>query len=305
MANGTYGIKKAAIISPKDDADIFYHYRPTRGSDSPLYNGFRKVEDPSSMLYPCVSNDDNNLTIGGMYSLRLPLEIFGKKGIYTIYIAPKSIDMTIIDVSTLTGDFSNIRGVVFDINGTDLPLNNGSLVGYRIEFLDENDGNPTGEYRIITSSNRCEPVSQNTSSSAMQKGVRYRFNDSSTLVFCTVTPSSSSSFKSTDLPYIGTTGQKVKLVNTKFNPVMIEVEMVSHDADTISTMLEGAQIRNLDNGIITTFDEDGNVYHQASYGNITNPNTGINADFKLPYAEDYISSEKEKFDEISGQVRNV
>ena len=29
--------------------------------------------------------------------------------------------------------------------------------------------------------------------------------------------------------------------------------MVDHDADTISTMLEGNQLRDLDNGIVTTF----------------------------------------------------
>ena len=301
MANGTYGIKKAAQITA-DDIDIYYFYRPTRGSDSPLFKGFRKIEDPSSMLSSCISNEDTNIKISGMYNLRLPLEIFGKKGIYTIYIAPKEIRRQIIDVSTLTGDFSNIRGIVFNIS-SDLPYDNGGLVGYRVEFLDE-DGNSTGEYRIITSSNKCEPVSQNVSSSSMQKGVRYRFNDSSDLVFCTVTPSTSSSFKSTEFPYIGKAGQLVKIINTKFNPVMLEIEMVEHDADTISTMLEGGQVRNLDNGIITTFDENGNVYHQASYGNIVNPNSGLNADFKIPYLEDYISSEKSKYEEITNQVRN-
>jgi len=303
MANGTYGIRKPANITA-NDVDIFYYYRPTRGSESPNFKGFVKVSDPSAMLYNCVSNTNNNTIVNGLYNLRLPLEIFGRKGIYTVYITPKSTLLSIIDVSTLTGDFSNIRGVVFSMSGDwSLPTDNGSLVGYRMEFLDS-DGNPTGEYRIITSSNRCEPVSQNTSSSAMQKGIRYRFNDSSDLVFCTVTPSTASSFKSTAYPYIGKTGEAVRLVNTKFNPVMIEVEMVEHDIETVSTMLEGAQLRNLDNGIITTFDKDGNVYHQAAYGNIVNPGSGLNTDFKLPYTDEFISSEQEKLEEITNQVRN-
>ena len=298
MANGTYGIKKPATITA-NDVDILYFYRPTRGSDSPDFKGFKKVEDPSTMLYSC--QKENNLNINGLYNLRLPLEIFGRKGIYTIYITPNEIETTILDVSTLTGDFSNVRGVIFDTSNLNISKENGSLVGYRMEFLEES-GNTTGEYRIITSSNKCEPVSQNMSSSSVQKGIRYRFNDTSELVFCTVTPSTSYSFKSSSFPYIGETGAPVKLVNTKFNPIMLEIEMVNHDIETVSTMLEGAQVRDLANGIITTFDEDGNVYHQAAYGNIVNPDTELNADFKLPYKDNYISSEKRKFEEISEQV---
>lgn len=306
MANGTYGIKKPANITP-DDVDIFYYYRPTRGSESSGLTGFVKIADPASVLYNSVRTDGKALS--GMYSLRLPLEIFGKKGIYSIYIAPKEIELQIIDVSTLTGDYTNVRGVVFGVtdgegNPTGIPTGNGELVGYRMEFLDSAGGNPTGEYRIITSNNKCEPVSQNVSSNAMQKGIRYRFNDSSDLMFCTVTPSTSASFKATAYPYIGKTGEYVRLVNTKFNPIMLEVEMVDHDIDTVSTMLEGAQLRNLDNGIITTFDKDGNIYHQAAYGNIVNPNRGIHTDFKIPYEGEYVSSEENKLEEIASQVRN-
>ena len=300
MANGTYGIKKPATIQ-SSDVEIFYSYRPTRGSESPDFKGFDTL-DAESVLNNC-KNKDGDTEISGLYNLRLPLEKFKNKGIYTIYIKPKECkEIPIIDVNTLTGDFSNVRGVVFnvsDLTANGISTENGSLVGYRIEY-------PNGEYRIITSSNKCEPVSQNASvSSSIQKGVRYRFNDSSELVFCTVTPSTASSFKSTALPYIGTPGEEVTIVNTKFNPVMIEVEMVNHDIDTVSTMLEGAQVRNLDNGIITTFDEDGNIYHQAAYGNIVKANEDMHADFKIPYEENYESAEKEKFEEIANQVRNV
>lgn len=299
MANGVYGIRKPANITV-DDIDIYYHYRPTRGSESSDFKGFVKVQDPRTMFFNTSLNENSNVVVSGLYNLRLPLEIFGRKGIYTIYITPRETFLSIVDVSTLTGNFSNVRGVVFNMPDSV----NGGLVGSRIEFLDSN-GNPTGEYRIITSNNRCEPVSQNTSSSSIQKGVRYRFNDSSDLVFCTVTPSSSPSFKSTAFPYIGKTGESVKLVNTLFNPVAIEVEMTDHDIDTVSTMLEGAQIRNLDNGIITTFDADGNIYHQAAYGNIVNPNEGLHSDFKLPYTNTFVSSEQAKFEEISNQVNNA
>jgi hypothetical protein len=233
-----------------------------------------------------------------MYNLRLPLEYFGKKGIYTVYIKPKEIETRIIDVSTLTGNYTNIRGIVISTSG----ISDNDLTGYRVEYFNYDDDTVREPYyRIITSCNRCEPVSQNAAGSTMQKSVRYRFNESSNLYFCTLTPSTALSFKSNDLPNIGQTGQKVHLVNTKFNPVMVEIEMVSHDADTISVMLEGSQLRNLDNGIITTFDEDGNIYHQAAYGNITNPEEGMHTDFKIRYENSIIRTE-DRLDEIKEQI---
>jgi hypothetical protein len=39
--------------------------------------------------------------------------------------------------------------------------------------------------------------------------------------------------------------------------------MTTHDADTISNMLEGSQLRDIDNGLITTFNEKNEIYHQA------------------------------------------
>ena len=107
--------------------------------------------------------------------------------------------------------------------------------------------------------------------------------------------------KSTRARRRGKTGENITLTNTNFNPVMLEVEMVRHDADTISTMLEGNQIRNLDRGIITTFDEDGNIYHQAAYGNITTED-GLNSDFKMVYTDPYIKTEENKLDEIKEQI---
>ena len=53
------------------------------------------------------------------------------------------------------------------------------------------------------------------------------------------------------------------MVNTMFEPVMLDIEMVDHDADTISNMLEGSQVRDLENGLITTFNENNQIYHQA------------------------------------------
>ena len=102
------------------------------------------------------------------------------------------------------------------------------------------------------------------------------------------------------MPYIGSNGQQVKLINTKFNPIMLEVELVEHDAETISTMLEGDQLRNLDAGLITTFNSNGEIYHQASYGHVVNKATGLNADYN--HEDDIYTSESGKMKEIKENI---
>lgn len=298
MANGTYGTRRPANITP-DDVEIFYYYRPSRSSDSPDFASFKRL-DSSSCLMPSnveIEGESETIELAGMYDLRLPMDKFGQKGIYTIYIKPKEIKTKIIDVSTLSA-YPDIRGIVISDSG--LTVNNGDLTGYRVEYLGE-DNKRTGEYRIITSNNKCEPVAQNYSSST-QKGIRYVFNDASNLIFCTLTPSTSMSYNSNSLPNIGKTNQEILLINTKFNPEMIEIEMVDHDIETVSTMLEGKQLRNLNKGIITTFNEDGNIYHQAIYGNITNQSKGINHDFKIPNTDNIDVDEEAKMDEIEKNI---
>ena len=55
---------------------------------------------------------------------------------------------------------------------------------------------------------------------------------------------------------------------------MLDIEMVDHDADTISTMLEGSQLRDLDNGLVTTFNDDNGIYHQSEHFTLKNKETG-------------------------------
>ena len=307
MANGTYGIRKPANIYPQE-AQVFYHYRPTRGSESADFTEFKEIPSTDVLLNSTVSTANGSITLPGMYDLKLPLDKFGNKGIYTIYIKPREYTARILDVSTLAGSYSNVRGIVIDPTSVE-GLNDtgaGSLVGYRVEYANVSSGARENFYRIITSNNYCVPVSQR-SDSTIGNGVKYRLNNGETgggLMFCTLTPSTSMSFMANQMPTIGSVNQQIYLINTKFNPVMLEIEMVEHDEDTISTMLEGAQIRDLDHGIITTFDKDGNIYHQAAYGNITNPSRGLHADFKIPYDRNYIRGEAEKLAEIKEQVFN-
>ena len=276
--NNIYGTSRPAIIK-ETDVDIFYHYRPYRNNDDINFPNFKKID--SKLLSTLIGDDgDNTFVLPGMYNLRLPVNTFNKKGIYTIYIKPKEIKTNIIDVSTLS-THPDIRGIIIDGASIEKELltTNGSLIGYRVEYFNENLDR-SEEFRIITSNNHCEPVAQNLND-PMQKGIRYRFNENCPLIFCTLTPTSSMSFNSYNIPYIGKNGQTIALINTKFDPIMIELELVEHDIETVSTMLEGDQLRNLENNTVTTFNGEGGIYHQASCGTITDPDTGLAHDFRV------------------------
>ena len=245
--------------------DISYSYHETRSYDSLSDATFKQLD--ASVLAPA-TREDGDKVIEGMYNLQLPLSDFNKKGFYTVYIKPKEIEATIADIGTLTA-YPDVRGIILDtvnIKKSDScvgekALANNGLVGYRIIYLDNNTNDREDYYRIITSNNKCEPVISAPTSSS-DKSYTYRYEDSSTLTFVTVSPSSAPMFKGNQAPYIGKVGQKILLVNTLFEPICIDIEMVNHDADTISYMLENDQLRDLDNGLITTFNDDGNIYQQ-------------------------------------------
>lgn len=255
MANGVFGSVRPANIDPSVDVDMYYYYRPSRGETDENFKGFKKL-NPGDCLSKSVDDTDDENTIIGMYNLRLPLETFNKKGFYTVYIKPKECTTKIVDVSVLAA-YPDVKGVVLNIQtGTLAGLSD--LTGYRIEFSD-------GTTRLIKSCNRCEPVIVNTGD-GYPKSTRYNLIDnSSNYVFCTVSPSSSPTFKANAAPYIGEAGAEIKIINTKFNPVAIEIEMTTHDADTISYMLEGDQSNDGDNAIITTYNDKHEIYHQFDY----------------------------------------
>lgn len=261
--NGVYGTLRAANINPLTDVEMFYYYRPTRGTNDENFKHFEPLD--SSYLVQSMTNDNTNLV--GMYNLRLPLNKFNKKGIYTIYIRPKEEEITLYDVSVLAA-YPDIKGVVInsnDINGqTDLS-------GYRLEYFDKN-GNRSNITRLITASNHAEPILVSVSD-GYPKTTRYKLTDtSSNYLFCTVTPSVSNSYKPNTNPYIGEPGDKVILINTKFNPIMMEIEMVEHDEETLSYMIGGDQVRDRDNGIITLYNNNNEIYSQYDYYTIKNIN---------------------------------
>lgn len=258
---GLYGTIRTTNLDIDNDVEILYYYRPTRSTDPDDMTGFKFLDSSCLVKSQYDISEDQPLTdILGLYELRLPMDVFNKKGFYTVYIRPKEISINLTDVSVLAA-YPDVKGVVInlsELNGiTD-------LTGYRIDYLDSN-GNRTDISRLITSCNRCEPVLV-TVADAYPKTTRYRFTDtSSNLVFCTLTPSTASSFRPNVTPYIGIPGGSVFLVNTKFDPKLVEIEMVDHDADTLTYMIEGDQIRNRDKAIITTYNDDHEIYKQQDY----------------------------------------
>ncbi len=278
MANNTYGTVKQALFNPKSDAEIYYNYKPTRSSNDPAFTGFRKIDDVNTVLVNSTVDSPitgiSDVRLPGMYTLKLPVSIFGQAGIYTVYITPKEIQCTIKDIGAL-GAYPEIRGLVIDTNeisGEDHSLfSNDNLTGYRIEYFDynANDGGLVRQeyFRIITSNGRCQALSQNlTSSNTNATG--YTYNPNGSLCFLTVTPSTAPSFKSNSMPFIGKPSQTIVIKNTKFDPVCLELEVTNHDIETISVMLEGEQVRNLENGRLTTYNFDGEIYKQFEYSTV-------------------------------------
>jgi hypothetical protein len=282
MATGTYGIVRPADISP-DDVEIFYHFTPSRDSQG---NTTLIKLDASQVLIKMdnPNKGQSNVTgfevFGGMYTLKLPVATFGAKGFYTIMIKPIEMRTSIVDVGVLSA-YPDIKGLVFDLSS--IPANflnrfeNDGLVGYRIEYLNTNptanDAKLNNFFRVITSNNRAEPVNQNLTNSN-QKAIRYRFNDNSTLTFCTVSPASASNVKPNALPFIGQPNQQVIITNTFFNPIMIEVEMVQHDVETLAFALFGNQSKSLEDGIYTIYNFSNDIYKQYNLYEIKDKFTG-------------------------------
>jgi hypothetical protein len=272
--NSTDGTVKPSVVNIENDVEIWYNYRRSR-SDNDIANATFKRGDVSVMFSKSFVQDTeltdiDDKTLIGMYNLTLPVSMFSNKGIYTIYIKPKEYFFTIKDVGVLSA-YPDTSGIVIDLSG--LPnqsfFGNGNLVGYRIEYFEyKNNGLERQEYyRLVTSNNKCEPVSQNLTSS-MSSSNGYRFNDSGTLCFLTLTPSTSPGFKANEKPYIGSPNQKISITNTKFDPIMIEVEVVEHDIETLSVMAEGEMLRNLENGRVSYYNFDGEIYKQFEFSTV-------------------------------------
>lgn len=262
MAVGIIGTIRPADVSV-DDIDVYYNYTPDRET---INNEIFKLDATEILSYNYIPEDEeivgNENLLEGLYNLRLPASVFGQLGIYTVYIKPKKIDTTIVDCSVLSS-LPSVKGIVLDANQLPEGLRaNNALQGYRIEYVDATTNNKIRNLvRYVVTANNVVPVTENIGNTT-QTATRYRFDDSGTLLFLQLTPSSSSDVKPNASPFIGNPDQLIYISNTFFSPLVIEVDMVGNTIDTLSDLVGGEQIKDVDNGILTYYDENRKITKQ-------------------------------------------
>jgi hypothetical protein len=266
VATGSYGTIRPADVSP-DDVEIILNYTPSRDDTD---NFLLTTLDAKNVLKPYFHNNNtggnaNVEILGGLYNLKLPADQFNKLGIYTLYIRPAEIRTKITDCGILSA-LPNVKGIVIDINNVSADFRNKfvnqGLVGFRVEYLNDNGTKIPNFFRIITSSFYCEPVYQNLTNTS-QKSIRYRYVEGTTnLIFCTLSPSTAPTNKPSATPYIGQPNQNIVITNTFFNPITTEIEIVDQDISTLAIALYGNQTKSIDDGIYTIYDSQNNIYKQ-------------------------------------------
>jgi hypothetical protein len=160
----------------------------------------------------------------------------------------------------------SVKGIIIDLSNVPSNFLNKfvpqGLVGYRVEYLNNDGSKIPNFFRIITSSFYCEPVITNQTNTN-QKSIRYRYVDGQTnLIFLTLSPSSSPTNKPNATPFIGQPNQQIIITNTFFNPITIDIEMVEYDISSLAIALYGNQTKSIDDGIYTIYDSDNNIYRQ-------------------------------------------
>lgn len=266
MAVGTYGTIRPADVSP-EDIEIILNYTPSRDLTD---NFVLKKLDAANIIRPYFNNgqtggNPNVEILGGLYNLRLPASEFNQLGIYTLYIRPAQIRTVITDCGVLSA-LPNVKGLVIDLNNVPSQFRNKfvaqGLVGFRVEYLNDDGTKIPNFFRIITSNFYCEPVLQNLTNTS-QKAIRYRYVEGTTnLMFCTLSPSSAPTNKANATPFIGQPAQNIILSNTFFNPVTVDIEMVEYDTSSLAIALYGNQTKSIDDGIYTIYDSSNNIYRQ-------------------------------------------
>lgn len=254
MAVGIYGSKTLSDVD-FNSVDIFYAYSPDRNSLG---------DTQFSPLFNSITNNEFRQILGssGGYKLRLPASVFNKLGFYVVLIKPKSFETTIVDCSYVVT--STDQEIQISKKGIVIPKlqfqSNGSLVGYSIEYFDDNGIKIKNFHRIITSSDLVS-LSSNSSSSN-PSSTSYSLDPNGTQLFLTLTPDENSLITNEQKPDLGHAGQKIIISNTFFDPVMMEINLVSNTIDTLSYALYGNSTRDLSNGLFSVFDENGFLYKQ-------------------------------------------
>ena len=255
MAIGIYGTKKMADVD-NNDVDVLYAYSQTRES---------VTDNQLRPLFSNISSSDFTKMFGadGAYKLKLPASVFNKLGFYVVLIKPKTFQTNIIDCSFIVTE-SN-ENVQISRKGIIIPKlqfqGTGSLIGYQIEYFDDNGIKIKNFHKIITGSDPVSPA-QNTTQSVQGSTTSYSLNDNGASLFLTLTPDEVSLISNTARADLGKAGQKILISNTSFDPIMIEVEMVDQTVKTLSYGIFGNSTRDMETGLFSIFDEDNNLYRQ-------------------------------------------
>lgn len=268
MAIGTYGNVRPADVSP-NDMEVYYTFAPNRETVATETFSLTPTDIFQELLLPTdeqTAGQENLLE--GNYNVSLPATVFNEIGIYTIFVRPRVLrdvntdgQIQIVDCGVLSS-LPTVKGIVIDGNqlDTDLTANN-ALQGYKIEYIDSDGAKLRNTVRYVVTSNKVIPVTENIGNTS-QTAVRYRFDDSGNLIFLQVTPSSASNVKPNISPFIGLPNQTILMSNTFFNPFSMEIEFVENTIDTLVNFVAGEQIKDVDNGILSYYDQDRNITKQ-------------------------------------------
>jgi hypothetical protein len=261
MALGITGIIRPSTVD-LTDVEVLYSFTPDRITSPTSFN----LLNTTNVLQKRFAS--GNKVLQGMYTLKLPSDVFNQVGYYTIMIRPKQITVKILDCGVLS-QLPDQKGIILDTNDAKLAdlggkLNPGGLSGFRIEYINPDDESIISNlFTTIAYSNRCEAISQ-PSDSSTQKSVVYRFNDAGSLLFLSVTPSTSPSIKPNAFPYIGVAGQEIILSNSYFDPQVIDIELTEYDLNKIALLINGERTLNVESGIENIYDKDKNIVEQST-----------------------------------------
>lgn len=292
MAVGIYGTKKLADVD-FNDVDVLYAFSQTRE---------QVTDNQLRPLFPNVTNAEFTKMFGadGVYKLKLPASVFNQLGFYIVLIKPKSYETEIVDCSYVIRETDediqiSKKGIVIpklQFQGT------GSLIGYQLEYFDDNGVKVKNFHRIITGSDLVSPAPNSTQSNTAA-AQSYVLDDNGAFLFLTLTPDEVSLISNTKQADLGKAGQKIIVSNTFFDPVMLEVEMVDQTIKTLSYGIFGNSTRDLELGIYSIFDDNGSLYKQ--YNLLTRKKTFSNGEVDIKEQRTNINL-NQNFDQLSQTI---
>jgi|TARA_R110000851_G_scaffold85152_3_gene185292 hypothetical protein len=272
MSVGIYGTKVLSNVN-SNDVDVLYSYTASREAPT----------NPQMIpLFGAISDNEFKKLTGadGVYELRLPASIFNRLGFYTVLIKPKSFETTIIDCSVVvTNTDTEIqiskKGIIIPKLQFQSP---GSLIGYMIEYFDENGVKTKNFHRIVTTSEVVSVSANNNNSNASSN--TYVIDPNGTNLFLTLTPDERNLISNSQQVNLGNAGQKILVTATSFDPTVIQVEMVDQTVKTLSYALYGNTIRDNATGKYRVFDENGFLFREFNLLTRKSEFTSGNLDYK-------------------------